>query len=114
MAAAHGRFRHLSRARRIDATGVDPDLAALAAETSPERQVAPSRTKVPERQIDAGYGLGERASFPGLQREHGGALRELLENLSGLARGKTRDRRRQNFIDQPRAVFGAGGGEIAP
>src|SRR6185437_2101351 len=113
MAAAHGRFRHLPRARWIDATGIDPDSAAPAAEAFPQRQVTSSCLKIPERQIDAGDGLRERPGFPGLQREHGTVLRELLKNFLGLAYGPDR-RWRQNFIDQPRAVLGTGGGEIAP
>jgi hypothetical protein len=89
MSSAQGSFRHLPRARRINAAGIDPDLVAVTAQHLPQRHVAATRVQIPNREIDPCDRLRKGTELAGLQREYRGALCQGVEDIRRLVRSKS-------------------------
>src|SRR6188768_2290737 len=114
MSKAERSFRHLPRAGRVDAAGVDRDPVSVAAEQPPQRQVAATCMEVPDRKIDSGDRLREWSGLATLQRQYRRPLRQGFKDIEGLVRDKSCDRRREDFVDQARPVLRAGRWKIGP
>ncbi len=114
MSSAQGSFRHLPRARRINAAGIDPDLVAVTAQHLPQRHVAATRAQIPNREIDPCDRLRKGTELTGLQREYRGALCQGVEDIRRVVRSKSRQRGRQHFVDEPCPVFRASRRKVCP
>ena len=115
MPPAQRRFGHLPRARRIDAAGIDPDSAAVAAEQLPQRRCCGGARRDPTprdrfRRSPARTDPARRIAAPAPTV----ACVSFSKTSDGLAGGKSGYQRRQHLVDQPRPVFRAGRREIRP
>lgn len=98
----------------IDAAGIDAHAIVRAAQVAPQRLAGAARAQVPQREVDARDHLRHRARLAGLDREHGGALRQPVEGFGRAVEGAARQQRRHHAVDELRAVLRATGRKVAP
>ncbi len=110
-----GQRRLGRRPVRIDAAGIAGHPArAVAAQEPPERLAGPARQHVPDRDVDPGDRLGERAGLAGLQAEQPGRAGQAGQHLGRPGPFPLQQQRRQHGLDQARPVLGAAAGKVAP
>ena len=116
VAPTNRRFGHLPRTRRIDAAGIDTDLhcrcrraVSTAASCDGGRRVSQTARSIPAIACAKGPGSPDCSASTDVACVR---VSKTSERVSAAA--NPRYRRREHFIDEPGAVFGAGRRKIGP
>ena len=100
--------------RRVETTGVDRDDRADAAKQAPQRLRQTPGMQVPQRRVESGNALRDRAGLGGLYCQHLGLRRQCRESSLWRLQRPALEQGREHGIHKTCPVLGADHRKVAP